>query len=108
MSDPHVVIMIADGSPRSATEHVYDCVQRRILRLSAYRLHVFIAKDQYLRSLVRYGNQAIPGQLKNMFANVCLRSLNFIWRPGNFELQRFLGKTLTVFKTPMTTVNEKT
>ena len=37
---------------------------KRILKPSAYRLQIFLVRDQYLRSLLSHGDQAIAGQLE--------------------------------------------
>ena len=45
----HMVVTIA--------EHVCDTALQRIIK-------IFLVKDRYLRSLKRYGDHAIPGQLE--------------------------------------------
>ena len=52
----HIVAWVA--------EHACDDVSNRILKPSAYRLQIFLARDQYLRSLLPHGDQAIVGQLE--------------------------------------------
>ena len=52
----HIVVRIA--------EHACDDASKTILKLSIYLLQVFLVKHQYLRSLQRYGDQAMSGQLK--------------------------------------------
>ena len=47
-----------------AAEHACDDTSKRILKLSTYRLQIFLGKDQYLSSLQQYGDQAIAGQLE--------------------------------------------
>ena len=44
-------------------EHVCDDALKSILKLSTYQLQMFLAKDEYLWSLLPYGDQAIAGQL---------------------------------------------
>ena len=61
----HIVVRVA--------EHACDDASKRILKPSTYRLQIFLVRDQYLRSLLPHGDQAIPGQLekhvfKPMFA----------------------------------------
>ena len=53
---PHIVVRIAG--------HTCDDTSKRILKLSTYRLQIFLGKDQYLSSLQQYGDQAIAGQLE--------------------------------------------
>ena len=45
-------------------EHACDDASKRILKLSTYRLQIFLVRDQYLRSLLPHGYQAIAGQLE--------------------------------------------
>ena len=45
-------------------EHACDNVSKRILKPSTYRLQMFLARDQYLRSLPPHRDQAIAGQLE--------------------------------------------
>ena len=52
----HIVVRIA--------EHACDDTSKRILKLSKYRLQIFLGKDQYLSSLQQYGDQAIAVQLE--------------------------------------------
>ena len=52
----HVIVTIA--------EHVCDHFPKRVLKLINYRLQIFLAKDHYLEALQLYGDQVIPGQLK--------------------------------------------
>ena len=64
-------------------EHACDYVPKRALKLSAYRLQIFLVKYEYLRSLQLCEDQGIRGKLKkNVFANICLRSLQLVGRPG--------------------------
>ena len=46
------------------TEHACDHVLKRILKLSTYRLQIILVKYEYLRSLLRWEDQGIPGKLK--------------------------------------------
>ena len=39
-------------------------MQARILKPSTYRLQIFLVRDQYLQSLLPYGDQTIAGQLE--------------------------------------------
>ena len=50
-------------SPRVA-EHACDDASKRILMPSAYRLQIFLVRDQYLRSLLSHGDQAKAGQVE--------------------------------------------
>ena len=52
----HIVVRIA--------EHACDDASKRILKLSTYRLQIIFVRDQYLRSLLPYRDQAIAAQLK--------------------------------------------
>ena len=52
----HIVVSVA--------EHACDDVSKGILKPSTYRLQIFLVKDQYLKSLLPYGNQDITGQLE--------------------------------------------
>ena len=45
-------------------EHACDDASKSILKPSTYRLQMLFVKDQYLRSLLLYGDQAIAGQLE--------------------------------------------
>ena len=58
-------------------EHACDHVLKRVLKLSAYRLQIFLVTDESLRSLQLCEDQAFTESLKN----VCLRSLQLIWIP---------------------------
>ena len=49
----HIVVRVA--------EHA---VSKRIFKPLSYRLQTFLVRDQYLRSLLQYGDQAIAGQLE--------------------------------------------
>ena len=49
----HIVVRVA--------EHGCDDVLKRILKPSTYRLQIFLVRDQYLRSLLPHGDQAIAG-----------------------------------------------
>ena len=50
------------------------------LKLSTFRLQIFLAKYEYLRLLQLFEDQGIRGKLKNKFAIMCLPSLQLIWR----------------------------
>ena len=52
----HIVVRIA--------EHACDYAWKRILKLSTYRLQIFLMRNQYLRALLPYRDQAITAQLK--------------------------------------------
>ena len=52
----HIVVRVA--------EHACDDSSKRILKLSTYRLQIFLMTDQYLRSLLPHGDQAIAEQLE--------------------------------------------
>ena len=52
----HIVVTIP--------EHVCDYVQKEFLKLSKYRLQIFLVKDHCLESLQLYGDKAVPGQLE--------------------------------------------
>ena len=52
----HMVLTIA--------QHACDLVPKRILKLSVYRLQIFIVKYEYLRSLRLCEDQDICGKLK--------------------------------------------
>ena len=54
--DLHTVITIA--------QHAYDRVLKRVLKLSTYRLQIFLLKYEYLRSLQLCEDQGICGKLK--------------------------------------------
>ena len=70
----HIVVTIA--------EHACDHVLKSVLKPLTHRLQIFPVKYEYLPSLQLCEYQGIPGKLKNVFATVCLRSLQLIWRPG--------------------------
>ena len=52
----HIVVRVA--------EYAYDDASKRILKPLSHRLQIFLVRDQYLRSLLQYGDQAIAGQLE--------------------------------------------
>ena len=52
----HIVVRVA--------ERACDNASKRVLKPSTYRLQIFLVKDQYLRSLLPHGDQAIAGQLE--------------------------------------------
>ena len=52
----HIVVRVA--------EHACDDASKRILKPSTYRLQIFLVRNQYLRSLLPHGDQAIAGQLE--------------------------------------------
>ena len=64
------------------TKHACDHVLKRVLKQSAYRLQIFLVKYEYLRSLQLCEDQGIRRNLKNVSANMCLRFLQLIPRPG--------------------------
>ena len=45
-------------------EHACDHVLKRVLKLSAYRLQIFLVTDEYLRSLQLCEDQGIHGKPK--------------------------------------------
>ena len=60
-------------------------VLKRVYKLSAHRLQIFLVKyKEYLRSLQLCEDKGIRRKLlkRNAFANMCLRSLQLIGRPG--------------------------
>ena len=70
----HIVVIIAGNAADDDPE--------RILKLSTHRLQIFLVKYEYLRSLQLREDQCILKSLKNVFADMCLRLLRLIWRPG--------------------------
>ena len=56
-------------------EHVCDYVPKRALKLFNYQLQIILAKDHYMESLQLYGDQVIPGQLKERVRQHVLRIL---------------------------------
>ena len=78
--DLHIVVRVA--------EHAYDDASKRILKPSTYRLQIFLVRDQHLRSLLPHGDQTKAGQLEKHVLNLCLRSLQLIWRPGLREARK--------------------
>ena len=70
----HIVVTI--------TEHASNVAPIRILKLSIYRLQIFVVKYEYLRSLQQCEDQGIREKFKNVLATMCLLSLRLIWRPG--------------------------
>ena len=52
----HIVVAIA--------KHACDRVLKRVLKLSTYRLQIFLAKNGYLRSLQLCEHQGMRGKLK--------------------------------------------
>ena len=54
--DLHIVVTIA--------QHACDRVLKRVLKLSTYRLQIFLVKYEYLRSLQLCEDQGICGKLK--------------------------------------------
>ena len=52
----HIAVRVA--------EHACDYASKRILKPSAYRLQIFLVRDQYLRSLLPHGDQTIAVQLE--------------------------------------------
>ena len=72
--DLHIVVTIA--------QHACDRVLKRIIKLSTYRLQIFLVKYEYLRSLQLYEDKAYVESLSKPVCNMPLRSLRLIWRPG--------------------------
>ena len=66
----HIVVTIAEYAP--------DVAPKRMLRLSIQRLQIFLVKYEYLQSLQVCEDQGIREKLKNVFATMCLRSLQLI------------------------------
>ena len=54
--DLHIVVTIA--------QHVCDRVLKRVLKLSTYRLQIFLMKYEYLMSLQLCEDQSIRGKLE--------------------------------------------
>ena len=52
----HIVVAIA--------EHFYDHVPKRAIKMSLYRLQIFLVKYRCVRSIQLSEDQAIPGQRK--------------------------------------------
>ena len=63
----HIVVRVA--------EHACDDASERILKPSTYRSEIFLVRDQYLRSLLPYGDQPIAGQLEKHVLNPMLAIL---------------------------------
>ena len=70
----HIVVRVA--------EHSCDDASKRILKPSAYRLQIFLVRDQYLRSLPPYGDQATAGQLEKHVLKPMLAILTTYMGPG--------------------------
>ena len=72
----HIVVTIA--------EHASNIAPKRILSLLIHRLQIFLVKYECycMWSLQLCEDQSIREKLKNVFAIMCLRSLQLIWRPG--------------------------
>ena len=45
-------------------EHACNDASKRILKPLSYQLQIFLVRDQYLRSLLQYGDKAIAVQLE--------------------------------------------
>ena len=78
---------IQAGSPSkkivTIAKHAYSHVLKRVFKQSAYRLQIFLVKYEYLRSLQLCEDQGIRRKRKrNVPANMCLRFLQLIPRPG--------------------------
>ena len=70
-------------------KHACDHVLKRVLKQSAYRLQIFLEKYEYLRSLKLCEDQGIRRKLKrNVSANMCLRFLQLIPRPGFTKMHK--------------------
>ena len=67
-------------------EHVYDYILSKVLKLSKYRLAIFLVKDHHLESLQIYGNQAIPGQIKKHVCKHVLAILTTYMETKNIRL----------------------
>ena len=81
-------------------KHACDHVLKKVLKQSAYRLQIFFAKYEYLRSLQLCEDQGIRRKLKrNVSANMCLRFLQLISRPGFKKMH----KTFATVKKGLTT-----
>ena len=64
-------------------EQACDHVLKRVLKLSTYRLQIFLVKYECLRSLQLCEDKGIRKKLeRNVFANMCLLSLQLIGKPG--------------------------
>ena len=73
--DLHMVVTIA----QRACDHVLN----RVLKLSTYRLQIFLAKYEYMRLFYNYLNtKASVESLKDLLTYMCLRSLRPIRRRG--------------------------
>ena len=59
----HIVVTIA--------QHACDRVPKKVLKLSTYRLQIFLVKYEYLRSLQLPEDKGISAKLKRLFANIC-------------------------------------
>ena len=66
-------------------EHACDHVLKRVLKLSAYLLHIFLVKDEYLRSLQLCEDQGIHGKLKKRVRQHVLATLQLIWWRLGFQ-----------------------
>ena len=51
------------------TEHAFDHVLKRVLKLLIYRSKTFFVKYKHMRSLQPYEDQGIPGKLKKRLRN---------------------------------------
>ena len=84
----HIVVAIA--------QHDCDRVLNSVLKLSAYRLQIFLVKYEYLRSLQLCEDQGIHGNLRTP---VCKQVLAFRTSCSeNVKLGRFLGKISKTLK----------
>ena len=73
--DLHIVVTIA--------QHACDRVLRRVLKLSTYRLQIFLVKYESCDHYNYVKTKAYLESLENLFANMCLRSLRRdMWKPG--------------------------
>ena len=64
-------------------KHACYHVLKKVLKQSAYRLQIFLVKYEYLRSLQLCEDQGARRKLnRNVPANMCLRFLQLIPRPG--------------------------
>ena len=80
-------------------EHACDDASKRILKLSRYRLQILLVKDQYLRSLLSYGDQIIAGQLEKHLLKPMLAILTTYMETrlqGNLQERPNRGKLLKI------------
>ena len=73
-----------------------------ILELSIYQLQIFHVTNQYFLSLQPYENLATSEHLKNIFANMCLRSYDFY--EYMHRQDRSMGSSTCFFKLSSSTI----